>query len=370
MPKVTRALIDLSAIEANVRAVQVKIGAGVEICAPVKANAYGHGAIPVAQACVRAGATLLAVATPAEAFELREAMPESRILMFGGILAEDVAALVKARVELTVSDARQLDLAAAAARRSGMRAAVHVNVDTGMGRVGVLAGDSVRLTLDAARRPQLRLASVYTHFPESDEADRSFAREQISRFTAIVKETRAATDVPLAHMANSGGVLDLPESYMDMVRPGIMLYGYYPAPASSRSVPVRAALKLVSRLTLVRDIPPGWPISYGRTFTTRRRTRLGVVSAGYADGLSRRLSNAGSMIVRGRVLPIIGRVCMDLTMLDLTELPGAEAGDEVIVYSDRRADPNSVENVAQLTGTIPQDVVCAVSARVERVCHM
>ena len=368
MPRATRAIVDLSAIEANFRAIQARMGAGVGVCPAVKANAYGHGAVAVATTCEHAGATMLAVATPAEAYEVRSALRASRILMFGGLLFEDAEELVRNRIELTISNETQLTRISEAGRHAGCGPRVHINVDTGMGRIGVHQADSVALILAASQCREVGLASVYTHFPASDEADRSFAREQISRFTAIVDRARGAgAEIPLVHMANSGAILDLPESYADMVRPGMMLYGCYPAPESSHSVVIRPALKLVSRLVLVREVPAGWTVSYGRSFTARRRTRLGIVPAGYADGLPRALSDAGKMAVRNELVPIIGRVCMDLTMLDLTDLPGAEVGDEVVIYSDRRADPNSVENVAQLVGTIPNDIVCAISARVERV---
>ena len=368
MVKATRAIVNLAAVGANLAAIGEKVGPGVAVCPAVKADGYGHGAVPVAKACMKAGAAMLAVAIPAEAFELREALPEARIMMFGGVFNEDVEELLQARIEPTLSNESQLERIAAAARKLAVRPAVHINVDTGMGRVGVHRDAAAAFIRMVAAEPGVELASVYSHFPASDEAERSFAREQIGVFKRILAEARAnGAKIPRAHLANSGAILDLPDSYLDMVRPGMMLYGCYPSPESSHSVAITPAMKLVSRVAVVRDIPKGWTVSYGRTYTAPRDIRMGVVPAGYADGLSRKLSNAGKMIVRGKAVPIIGRVCMDLTMLDLTALPEARVGDEAVIYSDRREDPNSVENTAKLIGTIPNEIVCAVSARVERV---
>ena len=368
MGNATRAIVDLDAIAGNVAAIRERVGARVAVCAAVKANGYGHGALPVARACVCGGASMLAAAIPAEAIELREALPSARIMMFGGVFEDDIEELVRGRIEITLSNEAQLTGVASVGKRLGVRPSVHVNVDTGMGRIGVHRDKAAAFVGKVAAEGDVELASVYSHFPASDEADRSFAREQIQTFKGVLAEARATgVSIPCAHFANSGAILDLPESYLDMVRPGMMLYGCYPSPEASHSVPIEPAMKLVSRLALVREIPKGWTVSYGRTYTAPRDIRMGVVPAGYADGLSRKLSNAGSMIVRGEVAPIIGRVCMDLTMLDLTEAPGAQVGDEVIIYSDRREDANSVENVAKLLGTIPNEIVCAVSARVERV---
>lgn len=366
--KATRAIVSLDAIAENLAAIRERVGPDVALCPAVKANGYGHGAVPVAKACMKAGAAMLAVAVPAEAFELRDALPDTRIIMFGGVFKEDVEDLLRAGIELTLSNKDQLARIEATGRKLGSPPVVHINVDTGMGRIGVHCDEGVALITKVSADAGVDLGSVYSHFPASDELDRSFAREQVAVFRKIVADARAAGAViPCAHLANSGAILDLPDSHLDMVRPGMMIYGCYPSPETSHSVPISPAMRLVSRLALVRDIPKGWSVSYGRTYTASRDIRMGVVPAGYSDGLSRQLSNAGKMIVSGKAVPIIGRVCMDLTMLDLTEIPEAQVGDEVVVYSDRRDDPNGVENIAGLIGTIPNEIVCAVSARVERV---
>jgi alanine racemase len=365
----TRAVIDLAAIEANVGAIRHRVGPHVEICATVKANAYGHGALPVAETCLAAGASMLAVATPEEAWELRDGLPpETRIMLFGGFDPEAARDLVVGRIEVTIGDSRQVEWLTAAAADTGCMPVVHVNVDTGMGRVGVLLNRAAAFVCGVAERSDLRMASVYSHFPASDEPDRSFAREQIRSFNVLLAEIRAAgVVVPQSHLANSGAILDLPEADLDLVRPGIMLYGLYPTPDSSTTIPLRPAMRLVSRLVAVREVPAGWTISYGRTFRAPRNMRVGVVPVGYADGLSRRLSGRGWMGVAGTHVPVLGRVCMDLTMIDLSDLPDVDVSDEVTVYSNRQDEPNSVEAVARLIGTIPYEVVCAVSSRVARV---
>lgn len=365
---ITQAVVNLAAIEKNLRAMWAKVGKHRDICPTLKADACGHGAVQVARRCLSCGVRTLAVATKAEALEMREALPECRVLLFGGLLETDLADLLGARIEVTLSNQQQLGWILRTARRLHTRPIVHVNVDTGMGRVGVIEDESIPFILEVGRTRELELGSVYTHFPSSDEADRSFARRQIQGFKRIISRARAlGVVIPSVHAANSGAILDLPESYFDMVRVGITLYGLYPSREASRSVDITPAMRVTSRLVLVRDIPHGWTVSYGRTSTAQRRTRLGVVPMGYADGLSRRLSNAGQMIVKGRTVPIVGRVCMDMTMLDLTDASEARVGDEVTVYSDRREDPNSVEAIAQLIGTIPHEVVCTLTKRVTRV---
>jgi len=363
----TRAAIDLAALRRNIGAIRRQVGQA-RMLAAVKADAYGHGAVECAKAAVAAGAEMLGVATVEEAAELREHGVEAPIVALGYLPPKDALDIVRLRVRPMVSD---LDLPRALIRRRAPDdpdIPVHVMVDTGMGRTGVIAREAVRFVQTLAAIPGIRVEGIATHFPSSDEADKGFTLEQIATFSRICDYLRAGSiSVPVRHAANSGAILDLPTSYFDMVRPGLMLYGLYPTPDMSRSVPLEPVMALKSVIVLLRDVPKGWCVSYGRTFTTQRPSKLGVVPIGYADGLPRGLSNRGAMLVRGRRAPIAGRVCMDQCVLDVTGIPGVAEGDEVVVYGRQGDEEIRVEDVAETVGAIPNELVCAVSKRVPRV---
>lgn len=363
----TRAAIDLAALRRNIGAIRRQVGQA-RMLAAVKADAYGHGAVECAKAAVAAGAEMLGVATVEEAAELREHGVEAPIVALGYLPPKDALDIVRLRVRPMVSD---LDLPRALIRRRAPDdpdIPVHVMVDTGMGRTGVIAREAVRFVQTLATIPGIRVEGIATHFPSSDEADKGFTLEQIATFSRICDDLRAGSiSVPVRHAANSGAILDLPTSYFDMVRPGLMLYGLYPTPDVSRSVPLEPVMALKSVIVLLRDVPKGWCVSYGRTFTTQRPSKLGVVPIGYADGLPRGLSNRGAMLVRGRRAPIAGRVCMDQCVLDVTGIPGVAEGDEVVVYGRQGDEEIRVEDVAETVGAIPNELVCAVSKRVPRV---
>jgi len=373
MPRPTCAEINLEAIAHNVREVKGRTGPEVRLLVAVKADGYGHGAVPVAETALTHGAEYLGVATVEEGIELRRAGIRAPILVFAALGTDEAGALVKWRLvpALTSLDfARALDRRARKARK---RVKVHVNIDTGMGRVGFLAEEVLDAVTEISGLRNLLLEGVMTHFPSADERDKTFTREQIERFGRLLDELRGrAIQFPIVHTANSGAVLDLPESYFNMVRLGISLYGYYPSDETSESLDLSPAMSVRSRIIHLKKVPPGTPVSYGRTFVTERETLVATIPFGYADGLSRDLSNRGKMIVHraageGVVCPIVGRVCMDQTMLDVTEVPEVSTGSEVTVYSARREDPNSVEATARQLGTIPHTVTCAVSKRVPRI---
>ena len=373
MPRPTHAEIDLEAIAHNVREVKQRIGASVRLMVAVKADGYGHGAVATAQTALAHGAEYLGVATVEEGVTLRRAGIRGSILVFAALGTDDCGALIKYRITpaLTSLDfARSLDRQA---RKAKKRVNVHVNIDTGMGRVGFLLDEVRSAVVEIKAMRNLLLEGIMTHFPSADEADKTFTREQIERFNTTLTELRqSAIQFPIVHSANSGAVIDVPESWFNMVRLGISLYGYLPSDETSGSIDLCPAMTVRSRIIHLKRVPAGTPISYGRTFVTERETLVATIPIGYADGLQRRLSNRGKMIVRaadGRevVCPIIGRVCMDQTMLDVTEAPDACIGSEVTVISPRRDDPNSVETIARELQTIPHVITCAISKRVPRV---
>lgn len=333
----------------------------------VKADGYGHGAVEVSRAAISAGADMLGVASVDEAAELRESGIDSPILVLGCSLADSAHDIVDLGITATVCDlsfaARLADKAAAA----GKRTSVHVKVDTGMGRIGVPVEGAIDLVTGLMGLPSLEIDGIFTHFPSADEQDGDFTESQISIFKGLLKvlDKRGITP-PIAHSANSGAILDHRRSYFDMVRPGIMFYGLYPSPDSSRSVPLTPALTLKTKIVFLKELPSGKTVSYGRTFTTARTTRVATIAVGYADGYSRAMSNRAQVAIRGVLCPVIGRVCMDQVMVDVTDLPEVELGDDVVLYGGGH-DALAIEAVAEMTETIPHDVCCAIGKRVPRV---
>ena len=372
MTRPTRAVVDLAAIRQNVRRIKARVGAAKVLIA-VKADAYGHGVLPVSVAVLEAGAEWLGVAFAEEGVEIRRAGIEDRVLLFGALLSDDIPTILEHNLTPALSDVSFAEELSRAAVRIGRKVPVHANVDTGMGRVGFVVSRAHEEVLRVARLPGLQLEGIMTHFPSSDEGERSFTLGQLKQLTELVEKLRVdGVRPPMIHAANTGGVLDFPESFQAMVRVGIGTYGYYPSAAVGRSIELVPSLELVTRIVYLKSCPPGTPISYGRTFVTRRPSVVATLPLGYADGYRRELSNQGLVsVVSGPAktrtfCPVIGRVCMDQVVIDVTEAPGVALGDEVIVYSRRREDPNSVEAVARMLSTIPHEVTCGLTKRVPR----
>lgn len=359
--------IDLGAIAENVSAIRKAVGSGVKIMPAVKADGYGHGAVQVSRAAISAGADMLGVASVEEAIELRDAGISVPILILGCTAPDSAREIIEFDLSVTVSDLSFACVIADEAAQLGKRARVHVKVDTGMGRIGVPVENAVELVTSLVGLPSVELDGIFTHFPSADEEDPSFTEEQIRVFKSLLSELDDLGIVPvMSHSANSAAILDHGSSYLDMVRPGIMFYGLYPSPSSTRSVPLHPALTLRTKIIFLKDVPPGKTISYGRTFATTRRTKVATIAAGYGDGYSRHLSNQGEAAVNGHRAPIVGRVCMDQTMIDVTDVPEVAVGDDVVLLGGGY-DYLAVERIAQMIGTIPHDVTCAITKRVPRV---
>mgnify|MGYP003766480123 CR=1 FL=1 len=368
MVRPTHAQIDLDAIEFNLRQVRRVVGPDVKICPAVKADAYGHGAVEVSRTVLGAGAEMLSVAFIEEAAELRDAGITAPIMLLQPAFPEQIPEIVRLDITATVCDmgfARELSHQSQAA---GKRTRVHLKVDTGMGRVGVQPEIAPVIAADLADLPGIELEGIFTHFPSADEEDLSFTHEQVEEFGRIVEAVEAAgIRVPLRHAANSAGLLNCPNSYFNMVRPGIMLYGLYDSAYVSREVELRQSITLRSRIAFLKELPPSRSVGYGRTYTTARPTIVATVPIGYADGYNRRMSNRGHVLVRGARVPIIGRVCMDQTMIDVTDVPGVSVGDEVVIYGRQGDLEITMEEVEEILGTISYEIVCAISKRVPRV---
>lgn len=365
--------VDLSALRRNLAMARTR-AQGAPLLAVVKGNAYGHGLVPVARALSAAGADFLGVATVEEGTALRDARIGGPVLLLGGYLPGEAADVVAARLTPTVFTEAQIEALAVAARAAGVRLPVHVKVDTGMGRIGFspeAAPAAVRRVLDF---PELVVQGLFTHFAEADLADASAATEQLGRLAKVKAELGPVGErIPCWHAANSAALL---RGLMDagpgaalraLFRPGIMLYGEPPAPGFATGVPLAPVATWTARVVQVKTVPAGTPVSYGRTFTTARESRIATLPVGYADGYPRRLSNRGTVLLQGRRVPVVGRVCMDMTMVDTTDLPEPVAvGNEAVLLGAQGHERVSATEIADVCETIAYDILCGVSDRVPR----
>ncbi|HEY1417486.1 MAG TPA: alanine racemase [Myxococcaceae bacterium] len=367
----TRAELDLGALNRNLNTLRTT-APGVDVLAVVKADAYGHGAVPISLALEAAGVRFLGVALVEEGLALREAGLRSDILVLGGAYEGGWEAMLEHRMIPVVFRPEHLTALEAAARARGTTARAHLKVDTGMGRLGVLPAD-VPAFLEAARAfRNVSLEGLCSHFANADLADAALTALQISRFRTALGQMRAAGfDPRWRHLSNSAGLLALPEARdgveMNLARPGLGLYGLQPAPWLRPPRVLEPVLSWKTAVVHLKSVPAGTPISYGSTWTAPRLSRIATLPVGYADGWSRLLSNRGTVLVRGRRAPVVGRVCMDLCMVDVSDVPGAEVGDEVVMIGRQGDEVQDAHQLAVLQNTIAYDVLCAIGARVPRV---
>jgi alanine racemase len=374
VPVSTWVEVDLDILDSNLDAIRRDIGADREILLVVKADAYGHGAVEVSRAAAARGVRQFGVATLHEGIQLRREGIAEDIWVLSPLLASEIALALEHRLEPTLPSLEFARALSGAARASGGAARVHVEVDTGMGRTGVDATEAVAFLEAVEALPGLRVGSVYTHFPDADAADLTFARQQVARFEEVLAALAArGIRPPFVHAANSAGTLRLPEGRFDLVRPGLAAYGVAPPHAAGgAAAALRPAMAFKARLVQVRRIRAGRPISYGRSFVTARDSLIGVVPVGYGHGYSWLCSNRGQMVVGGTRVPIAGRVTMDLTMLDLTDLAASAArppqpGDPVVLFGSRNGASIPVEELASWSETLPYEVLCTIGKRVTRV---
>jgi alanine racemase len=355
--------IDLDALAHNVRQLKRQAG-GALLMAVVKANAYGHGAVAVARAALEAGADRLGVICLDEGEELRRAGVTAPILIMGYTPPSQAQRVVDLSLTPTVSS-HQLALALARfAVDSGVTATIHLKVETGLNRYGLPPEQLLPLAESLRQLPGLDVEGLFTHFATGDEPDKSYVRRQFQAFTAVADQLPW---IRLRHVANTATVLDMPELSLDMVRVGIGIYGCYPSLHVARDVPLRPVLSLKSRVARLRKLDPGESVSYGCTWTAARPSVVALIMCGYADGLRRSLSNTGSVLVRGRRAPLIGRVAMDMSIVDVTDVPYVALDDEVVIIGRQREDEIPAEEVAALSGTINYETLAAITARVPRV---
>ncbi|ACN13597.1 Alr [Desulforapulum autotrophicum HRM2] len=370
--------IDLDAIAHNLKTLRALTKAHTAVMAVVKADAYGHGAVRVAKKALESGVTHLGVARLHEALELRNAGINAPILVFGYIPESDVDTLIALEVSPTVFDLETACMLSERAVAKGTHIKIHLKVDTGMGRLGILP-DSRRpssekkgalaevLTISAL--PGLKIEGIYTHFAAADTLDKGYAEYQHQTFMAFIEGLKhLGIEIPLVHSANSAALIDLPEAHFNMVRAGIAMYGLAPSgEVDIRSLDLRPAMEIHSIITSVKKVPKSFKVSYGMTYETEKETVIAAVPIGYADGFSRLFSSRGEMIVRGRKAPIAGRVCMDQTLIDVGEIPGVKPGDEVVILGTQANQRITADEMAETIGTINYEVISSLTARVPKI---
>lgn len=362
----TQVEVDLGRLTANYRAIQQQV-APSKVMAILKANAYGHGLVAVARHLESLGAAYFGVAFLEEGILLREAGITTPILVMGGILGNQVPLFLSHDLTLTASSIEKLGQINDAAARLGMWARVHLKIDTGMERIGVHHYNAGPFLAAARQMDHCQVEGIYSHFANADDADLRSAELQLTRFREVLRFYEAHNlTPPCRHIANSGSVLQLPDSYLDMVRVGLLLYGVYPTADVARTVAVRPALAWKSRVVYFKVVQPGDPVSYGSTWQADRMVRMVTVPVGYGDGYFRSLSNRSFVLIRGRKYPVVGRVCMDQLMVNI-EWETAYNGDEVILIGEAEGTAITCEDLAQWAGTIPYEVLTNINTRVPRI---
>ncbi len=364
----TWAEIDLAAIRFNLAGIRRLIGPEVRILVSVKADAYGHGVVPVSRTALEAGAGWLGVSHVKEALELRSFFPETPILILSSGMRGHSEHIVRNNLTPVVCSLEIARDLAQTALYAGKKAAIHFMLDTGMGRIGVWHENCLPLLEKISRVKGIRLEGLASHFAAADDPDPAFSGLQLERF---LKVSRALADrgieVPLSHIANSGALISLPASRLDMARPGIMLYGVYPAEHLRGAVELKPALSLKTRVAYLKTVEPGRTISYGRTHRVKKKTRIATLPIGYGDGFSRAHSNRGEVLIRGRRAPIVGIVTMDQLMVDVGGIAGVEVGDEAVLIGSQGEERITAEEAAARIGTISYEVLSQLGKRVSRV---
>jgi alanine racemase len=364
----TVCFIDHNALRWNLRQIRAKVGAHVKILAMIKANGYGHGAAAIAQTLVNAGSDAFGVATLEEGIELRQSGIQTPIIVLAGVYLEQLEQFFSHRLTPVIHETASLKEFDAAVAKQGATLVVHLKLDTGMGRLGLLAAESAEWIPELKNLRALKIEGVFSHFSQAESVDGAYTRKQLEIFTNLLERLRSAgIAVPLAHVANSAATITLPAAYFEMVRPGIMLYGVYPSPAMVAQIDLKPVLVWKTAILQLRKVPAGTAISYGQTFVTKRKSLIAALPVGYADGYARLLSNRGQALVRGERAPVVGRVCMDLTMLDVTDIRNVQRGDEVVLLGRQGDAEISADEMAAWAGTISYEILTSIGARVLRI---
>ncbi len=364
----THAVIDLDAFRFNVESIRSSLSHGVKILAIVKADAYGHGVELITAEGRRAGIDQYGVARAKEGYELRKEGVKEPILVFDLIPRDEVKPCLATDLQLNVATLEGASIISGEAAKMKTKARVHVEVDTGMGRLGFPWSDAADEISRIARLPWVELVGVFSHFATAESPDQTYARTQIERFEQVLSRLQTLkVEFPLRHMANSGAVACFPEAHYDMVRPGILLYGYPPRPDMNLPFPLRHVLSLKSRVLFLKTVEPGTGISYGRRFVAAQKTTIATIPIGYGDGYARSLTGSASVLIRGHRYPVVGTICMDQIMVDVGTEGVVEVGDDVTLIGKDGSEEITCWDLAKTIGTIPYEITTLISPRVARV---
>jgi alanine racemase len=359
--------VDLGALEFNYRQIKKRIPDDVKLLAVVKADAYGHGAIPVSLRLERLKVDYLGVAIPEEGVELRKGGVRAPILVLGGVFGGEVDQIFRFRLTPVIFRKDSLKILSREAERRKRKVKVHLKVDTGMGRLGVPLNLWPEFLREVRRFPKIEAEGILSHFAMTDE-EKGFTHSQWRAFQeAVATAQELGVCCPYLHMASSATLMGFPAYSARLVRPGIMLYGSYPAPGFRSLIPLRPVMTLKTRIHFLKSVPPGTRISYGGTFKAKRKSLIATLPIGYADGYSRHLSNRGEVLIRGKRAPVVGKVCMDFIMVDVTAIPHVSVGDEVILMGRQGKEQITPEDIAEKINSISYDVLCSIGKRVPRV---
>ena len=364
----TACYVDLDALRWNFRQIREKIGPEVRVLSVVKADAYGHGAREVARALAAAGSESFGVATLEEGVELRAAGIRSPILVLAGVYPEQLGEFIQHRLTPAICETEAFKQLEKEARRRGVTLNFHLKVDTGMGRIGLPSAEVERWLPEMGQIESLKLEGLFSHFSHAESVEGSYTQSQLKAFQSVLKLLRSAGyNPPWVHLANSAAVITLPSAHFTMVRPGLMLYGAYPSPVMASQVALKPVLSWRTRVLQLKRVPEGSSISYGQIFVTQRESSIATLPVGYADGYPRLLSNRGEVLIRGQRAPVAGRICMDLTMVDVTDIRGVEQGDEVVLLGAQGKAAISADEMARWAETISYEIFTSISDRVPRI---
>ncbi len=365
----THARVHLDNIRENILGIRRAVGAR-KILIAVKANAYGHGAIEVSRMAEKIGVDFLGVATVPEGIQLRQGGIQLPILKFSPSFPEEMEAALQHDLTLALCSKENVEAMQNVAAKAGKIARVHLKVDTGMGRVGVSMEEAPALARHIEKEcPNLHLEGVFTHLPVSDDADTAFTKAQLELFKTTLQAIEKAMErsIEIKHCSNSGAVLAHPEAWLDMVRPGVMIYGTYPDAGTPKTIALKPGMSVLTRISFLKRVEAGTSIGYGRTWIAPEATWIATIPAGYADGFNRLFSNKGRVLINGKSYPIVGRVCMDQSMINLGPETDVQVGETVVLMGKSGSEEISCNEWADKLGTITYEVTCQINGRVERV---
>ena len=351
--------INLDAVKYNVQNIRRLIGKQVKIMGIVKGNGYGHDAVEISKIILEHGIDQLAVARIEEAIFLRKNNIKAPILVLGVSLQEQIKLYLDYQIMATISDLYNAQIFNELVAKSNQKIKVHLKIETGMGRLGIKPAEIRNIFSELKKLPNIEIEGIYTHFSTADEIDKNYTYQQFSLFNKAIDLIKNINFIskPFFHVANSGAILDLPETWLDMVRPGCLIYGLYPSSSVKRVIQLSPALSFKSCISFIKKVQAGSFIGYGKTYYTKNEIIVATLPVGYADGYSRLLSNLGQVMLKGKMAPVIGRVCMDQMMIDITNIPKATVGDEVVLWGAQSEGSIPIESIAQKLNTIVDEVV-------------